>query len=74
MKTLLGNIEKSLTQTLYFDMILIIKFIILKYQYKITIIRIMPIVRDNKNCSNVSKNKNYIISLKYSGSKKKKID
>jgi len=44
---------------------------ILKYQYKITITRIMTIVRENKNCSNVSKNQNYIISLKYSGSKNK---
>jgi len=51
--------------------LLIIKFIILKYQYKITIIRIMTIVRENQNCSIVSKNQNYIISLKYSGSKNK---
>jgi len=46
----------------------ILKIIILKYQYKITI---MTILRENKNCSNITKNQNYGTSLKYSGSKNK---
>jgi len=61
METILESIDKKFDINFIWYNYIKIKYTMLKYQYKISIIAIITNLRENKNCWDMSKNQNYTL-------------